>query len=456
MKNFKNIFGLFIIFLIFCFVINMVEATDITINNTNSTLKDVVNKYDTIYLEDGVYNGSMNKNINVTKNTTIIGLHKNSAVIDVGYGELFRVNQVSLTLINLTIRNGYGTNLISNFGSLNISNTNFVYNLYGSAILTTGSLTIVNSSFKDGSCAINTMYYNQRISIANTEFVNNEAGGVLGLIHVSGFNKTLNFNNLTFVNNTAYNSLISIMAESISLNLQNSSFINNTIGSLDFLYIDGPFGPPSVPNKKNLKNIVELGTIANIKPYIDLGVYLKTNNLLILKASLKKFGEVLPNKKLYFYVNGKHVGSAVTNKNGVATFTIKRSNLNFNVQVSFNKLTEKTSSKTLNYNAASFKGKASKFVVGNPKIIFKLKNTKKKGVLIYKKYYIQNNGNSFGTKTFMKKIPSKYKLVKYSSKKLAFKYKLSTKTYTVKVTNQLPYKFNKKNVGVLTLVLRKK
>ncbi|RBQ22991.1 hypothetical protein ALNOE001_12630 [Candidatus Methanobinarius endosymbioticus] len=55
-----------------CTTINMVCATSITINSTNNILKNVVNNYDTIYLDDRVYNGSNNKNITISKNTTII------------------------------------------------------------------------------------------------------------------------------------------------------------------------------------------------------------------------------------------------------------------------------------------------------------------------------------------------------------------------------------------------
>jgi hypothetical protein len=438
----------------------MVSATNITINNTNNTLKNVVNSHDTIYLDDGIYNGSNNKNITISKNTTIIGLNKGSAIIDVGHGTLFTVNDCSLTLKNLIIKNGYTNgyseyNLINNFGSLNIINSSFENNSYVRVILAVGNLNIQDSQFSGSFCVIESRS-RCNITIKDTMFVNNIAGGMWGLIHVLGFNKSLDFVNVAFVNNTAYDSIISIWADGISLKMENSSFINNSIGSSDFIYMDGPFGPAHYPNNKDLKNIFEVGTKVNIDPYIDLGVYLKKNKLITLKATLNKFGEVIPNKRLYFYINGKLVGSALTDKNGVATFNIKRSNLNFTVQIVFNKITEENSTRTINYNSTSFKSSASKYVVGNSKVVLKLKKSQKKGKYVYKQYYVYNKGNSIGSKTITKKISSKYTFVKSTYKKLTFKYKKSNKTFSVKVKNLLPYKFNKKSVGVLTLVLKKR
>ncbi|MEA4957722.1 hypothetical protein SDC9_23972 [bioreactor metagenome] len=456
MKIFKKITILLFILLMICTTISIVSASSITINNTNNTLKDVVNNYDTIYLDDGVYNGSMNKGINVTKNTTIIGLNKNLAIIDVGYGELFTVSNGSLTLMNLTIRNGHGSHLISNFRLLNVINTTFDNNRYGSEILSTGELFVIDSIFRNGFGGIDSLYGGHNITIKSTEFINNSIGGVHGLIHVSGFDKTLNLDNLTFVNNNAYDTLISIMADYISLKLSNSRFINNTIGSSDLFYISGPYSHPSVPHNKELTNIVEIGTMANINPYIHLNVHLKKNNLIVFKAILAKFGDVFSNKKLYFYVNGKYIGSALTNKNGIATFTIKRSNLNFNVQIVFKKYNNTTSARTTNINEASFNGSASKYVIGKSDIVLKLKNSKNKGKMVYRKYYIKNNGNSLGSETFNRKISSKYKLVKYSYKNVVFNYNKSKKSFSIKAKNLLPYKFNKKNLGILILVYKKK
>ena len=456
MKMFRKVVFLLFILIMICTTVNMIFASSITINNTNNTLKGVVNNYDTIYLGDGVYNGSMNKGINVTKNTTIIGLNKNLTIIDVGYGELFTISNGSLTLINLTIRNGDANYLIKNFGLLNVSNTNFENHNCLSTILTTGELIITDSSFKNGFIAVESMYGGYNVTIKNTEFLNNWIGGVYGLIHVSGASKTITFDNLTFVNNTAYDSLISVMADAISLKLSNSSFVNNTIGSLDLIYLDGPFGSPTIPHNKELIKIVEIGTMANINPDIYLDIHLKKNNLIVFKAKLDKFGDVLSNKRLYFYVNGKFVGSVLTDKNGVANFSIKRSNLNFTIQVVFNKHTDKNSTRTINYNGTSFKGSASKLVVGKPNIVFKLNSTKKKGKLIYKKYKIWNKGDSFGSKNFNRKTSSKYKLVKYAYKKVIFKYNKSKKSFSVKVNDLLPYNFNKKNMGILTLVYKRK
>ena len=122
----------------------------------------------------------------------------------------------------------------------------------------------------------------------------------------------------------------------------------------------------------------------------------------------------------------------------------------------FKKYNNTTSARTTNINEASFNGSASKYVIGKSDIVLKLKNSKNKGKMVYRKYYIKNNGNSLGSETFNRKISSKYKLVKYSYKNVVFNYNKSKKSFSIKAKNLLPYKFNKKNLGILILVYKKK
>jgi len=457
MLNFKKIILVLFLVIMFCISISSIHGANITINPQNNSLSNVVNNYDTIYLADGLYNGSLNREIYIKKNTTIVGLNKGGATIDAeGRGYIFNVNyNTSLTLINLTLARSSPVIAIYNFGNLNIKDSKFIYNFVSEGVIRNkGTLSIDTSSFDYnwGNAVINS--YTGNDIIVNTQF-NNNLGGSDGIIIFQGDNRNILMNNLTFVNNSAFYSLIILRGSNLNLNLHNSLFINSNASI--FTTERSIMSNSNVVSKVNTVNIREINTMVNYNPVINLNINLKKSGNMIFKASLRDmYGMILPNQRLHFYVGSKLLGSAITNKNGIATFNFKRNNLNFNIQIVLNGSTVKNSTTTIIHNGASFKGVASKFVVGKPKIVFKLKSTVKKGKLIYKKYHISNNGDSLGSKTFKKKIPFKYKFVKYTSKKVTFSYKLSTKTFSAKVKNQLPYKFNKKSLGVLTLVIRKK
>jgi hypothetical protein len=448
----KMIFCLAILVIICFGLINVSTASDVTINSTNGTLSGVVNKYDTIYLDDGVYKGDLNKNVIVSRNTTIIGLNKGGAILDdEKIFSSFQINpKTSLTLINLTFRNRISS--IDNQGALTIRNTTFINNYPVRGIIQNrGSLRVLDSTFNNnGNVLIYSFMGNDQIT--NCEF-NNNKGGIDGIITFAGKNRNVSLVNSTFYNNSATIGLIVAMGDYLNVSISNSSFVNS---KCNLFVITGGF-EPSVGSKMKPSNITEINTTITYNPNIYLKVYLKKNGLLTFKASLTdRYGIILPNQRLYFYVNGKLLGSALTDKNGVATFNYKKSNLNFKVQIVLKKHTSKNSTTTATYNNASFQGSPSKFVVGKSNIIYKDSSPKKRGMFYYKKISIKNMGSSIGSKIFTKKIPSKYSLVRYTYKKVIFKYNKSKKTFSVKVKSLLPYKYDKKSFGILTLILRKK
>lgn len=445
----KLIIGISILIIVCFWLVSVVNASDITINSKNGTLSSVINKYDTIYLEDGVYKGTSNRNINISRNTTIIGLNKGGAIIDDEYkSSLFKINnKTSLSLINLTFVNKFSS--INNHGTLTVRNCNFTDNQpFQGIIRNRGLVRIYDSSFNNNENSLIYSFTGNDI-IRNCNF-NNNHGGIDGIITFLGEKRNISLSNLLFSNNSASTGLIVIKDSHIIISISKSSFINS---KCNIFVISGEF-EPSVGSKIISSNITEINTTINYNPYIDVDLYLKKNSLMTFKATLRDaYGRILPNQRLYFYVNGKLLGSAVTDKNGVATLNYKRNNLNFTIQVVLKAKTVKNSTTTTIYKRTSLKETPSKLIVGKSNIVFKLISTKKKGKLIYKKYYIYNKGNALGSKTITKKISSKYKLVKSSYNKMTFKYNKSTKTFSIKVKNFLPYEFNKKSLGVLTLVL---
>ena len=138
----------------------------------------------TIYLNDGKYVGEKNRNLTIDKSVTIIGKSKQNTIIDAESCErLFNINSTGkLTLINLTLINGYTTEnggvicceggeinirncilmnstasvnggvIYNNLGSINIENSCFTNNSacdYGGVIYTLGTTVIKNTDFSE-------------------------------------------------------------------------------------------------------------------------------------------------------------------------------------------------------------------------------------------------------------------------------------------------------------------
>ncbi|WP_054835001.1 hypothetical protein [Methanobrevibacter arboriphilus] len=139
----KFIMGTSMVAITFLIIISLSSATaqnPVTITNTtsggiNGTIENESN-YDTIYLDPGVYSGNENNNLVINRSISIIGNTsdaRNVVINGSNTNRLFYItNTGSLTLINLTIANGY----TSNNGGGGIYQEN-------------GNLTIQNSIFQD-------------------------------------------------------------------------------------------------------------------------------------------------------------------------------------------------------------------------------------------------------------------------------------------------------------------
>lgn len=276
--------------------ISMVCATSITINSTNNTLKNVVNNYDTIYLDDGVYKGASNRNVNISRNTTIIGVNKGGAIFDDEFNSSsFNIKpNFSLTLINLTFTNKFSD--IYNQGSLTINNCNFTNNYpFDGLIRNSGILRIYDSSFNNNYNVLINSFTGNDI-IRNCEFNNNQ-GDIDGIIVFKGKNRLVSLVNSTFSNNSAPTGLIVIAGDYVNMDVSNCSFVNS---KCNLFAITGGFAP-STGSKIEPSNIIEINTTINYNPNIFVGINLKKNGVMTFKATLRdKYGMILSDQRLYF------------------------------------------------------------------------------------------------------------------------------------------------------------
>lgn len=174
-------------------------ASDININNaTSGGLGKVVedsNNGDRINLDNGIYRNNVT-DIQVAKDITIAGKDPKNTIIDARkQGRIF-YNYRSLTLINLTLINGYnisssgyGGGAIYNGGNLTLINCTLINNTAytGGAIANSNILTIRDSKFENniaeqrggaiyndyGMASLNNALAN--VTIINSNFTNNTA-----------------------------------------------------------------------------------------------------------------------------------------------------------------------------------------------------------------------------------------------------------------------------------------
>ena len=187
-----------------------------TITNATGT----VDNNGTVYIADRTYNES---NITININMTIIGENQIGTIINANrQGDIFNINPgVTLTLENLTLKNGYAINggAINNQGELILkecilqNNTASNYGgavdndgVNGKATATVNNNTFINNNAQDGGAFINNGDHGKAIaSITNNRFLNNSSIYVGGAVFNSGdFGYAIsNINNNTFSNNHA-------------------------------------------------------------------------------------------------------------------------------------------------------------------------------------------------------------------------------------------------------------
>lgn len=179
------------------------KSLEYAINHSNSNSK--------IYVANGNYSGTNNRDITVNKILTICGNSRENTIIDAeSLGRIFIMNSnAKLTLINLTLTNAFVT------GDSDV---------YGGAIVNEGGqLTLINSTVKDsfGNTYGGAIYNNLgKLNIYNSSFINNSAMQYGGAIY------TLGQNDIEFTNFTE-NFIIEEKGVGASVALGGTGYFNN-------------------------------------------------------------------------------------------------------------------------------------------------------------------------------------------------------------------------------------
>jgi predicted outer membrane repeat protein len=199
--------------------------------------KGVLNTYSNgmLHIANGTYTGTLNKNITISRNLSILGESLSGTVIDAqNSGRIFLINSgVNVTIQNLTLINGSiadegGT--IYNSGNLTVTDCNFVNNsaTSGGAIRNYGNSIVTNSNFthnaaSDRGGAISNRLGN--LTVTNCQFSFNTGTLYSGAIDNSG--GVMHVINSTFTNNTVTNGHSGAVGGS-TVNVSGCTFINNT------------------------------------------------------------------------------------------------------------------------------------------------------------------------------------------------------------------------------------
>ncbi|MGB9201095.1 hypothetical protein [Methanobacterium sp.] len=148
---------------------------------------DSVSEDGTVYIANGVYNGTNNTNITLTKSMNITGQSQTGTIINgTGTNWIFIIpNGLTVTIQNLTLTN---TNPNGNGGAVNNG----------------GTLTLTNCTFTNNTADYGGAIYNSGIinNLINCIFINNTAYYYGGAIENEGATIN-NITQCTFINNTA-------------------------------------------------------------------------------------------------------------------------------------------------------------------------------------------------------------------------------------------------------------
>ncbi|MDR0911143.1 MAG: hypothetical protein LBM96_00905, partial [Methanobrevibacter sp.] len=218
--------------------ISAAEITNTTLGGINQAVNDA-NANDIIYLENGIYNKyndtDKDYNITITKNLTFIGNGSNVIIDAQGKDRIFIIPGGSY-FVTANFINITFINGLSNQGSV-FYNGNSQNSLnFNNCTFINNSATQLNGGAID--CAGN-------LSIINSKFINNTAENMGGAIHhESNGDSTILFNveDSYFENNHAGSHGGAILTWSNNLMIKNSIFINNSASSLDYVLLGGAIG----------------------------------------------------------------------------------------------------------------------------------------------------------------------------------------------------------------------
>jgi hypothetical protein len=230
-------------------------------------------------------------------------------------------------------------------------------------------------------------------------------------------------------NNTAKYGLITNAGDNNNVTIDNTNSTNNT----------GDIVSNTGNNNTESENNSNITVDATYETNTDLAVVSGSGQITIIATvANKNTGEKLSGKKVYFYVNGKQVGSATTDKYGEARFVYKvPKTANYSVYAKSQKTTitnntgkytfkESTSvTKSLNVNKPLT---PAKIKIYSKKITSK---KTKKYKIYYITYSIKNYGEKTGSKTYTKSLKNllkKYELYKIqASKNIKYNYSKTSK-----------------------------
>ena len=173
-------------------MIETVNATNITINPTTpGGLKTAIKTAEngsTIFMENGVYNGTNNRGLLIERNLTIQGKGKNVVIDGEGKGRIFKFRAYNdltiyiptVTLSNLKIKNGYtqygfGGAIDGSVSNLTLKDCSFTNNqaMDGGAVI--GANYILNCSFKNNFATRSGGAIVSVDNVINCSFKNNKA-----------------------------------------------------------------------------------------------------------------------------------------------------------------------------------------------------------------------------------------------------------------------------------------
>jgi uncharacterized repeat protein (TIGR01451 family) len=230
------------------------DANTGTIDSPYQTISQGISSVDengTVYIANGVYNGTGNTNITIGHNMSIIGQSQTGTIINgTRINWIFNIpNGINVTIQNLTItnanKNDYGS-AISNAGNLTVNGCSFTANTNSNTYPDcagiyndqNGILKVVNSNFRDNIAGWSCTILNFGVcAVENSTFINNTATTNGGAIGNSG---TLNVTGSTFIGNHADNCGGAIVTDPSShIEIHYCSLIGNTASMGNVIYNQG-------------------------------------------------------------------------------------------------------------------------------------------------------------------------------------------------------------------------
>ena len=222
------------------------DANSGTVDSPYLTIQkgvDSISENGTVYIANGVYNGTGNTNITINKNMNITGQSQAGTIINgTGTNQIFNILTGVVNILNLTLTNGseYQGGAIYNSGDLTVSNCNFTgntANIFGGAICNFGNLNVTNSTFLGNQGAYGPIRNQDGNAVfSGCIFIGNNAaynGGVINSDHA-----TTSIFECTFIGNNATNGG-AIVNWNSKTDIVGCIFINNTATNGGALYTYG-------------------------------------------------------------------------------------------------------------------------------------------------------------------------------------------------------------------------